>query len=145
MWSLRNQYLLHHTLKHQIILIVVAANRRCCDRHLSQVMYICRLRTRVGSRACTICRRVHVRILILPRQLLACLLALVVAWLPCCILTHIHVHCHAAAHKLLTRIFLFRMTDVLSMLSDLSKIHGYQYLECNCSLNTCNRDSVRPT
>lgn len=93
----------------QITLIVIAAN----DCHLSRVVVYtsCRLRARICP--CVRYIRVHVRILIPPRQLLACLLALVVAWLPYRILTHIHVHCHAAAHKLLARISPFQAPGAL--------------------------------
>lgn len=85
------------------------------DRHLSTGRY--RVHThgvvceRGLARACDYIR-VHVRILIPPRQLLARLSARPLAsarglcarrgsvTLPTCILTHIHVFCHAATHKL---------------------------------------------
>jgi len=62
--------------------------------------------------------------------LLACLLAFVVAWLPYRILTHIHVHRHAAAHKYWLG-YPRSERPVLFMVSDLSKRErGYRYPEC---------------
>jgi len=97
------------------------------------------LMTATFPRSCTCCLwawvdpcvcyiRVHVRILIPPRQLLARLLALV-AWLVYRILTHIHVHRHAAAHKLLWLGYPHSKRSVLSTISDLPKKYRYPELQ----------------
>lgn len=90
----------------------------------------CTYRSRAWIDPCVHYIRVHVRILIPPRQLLAYLLVyqfaylliLVVAWLPYRILTHIHVLSATRPRTSnWTRISLFRSALIVSSVSDLPK------------------------